>query len=527
VSDLAGTGPLARFLLRRDRVRIAVWIGAIVLLLLSTAASVKGLYPTQADLDQAAAADQDNAAAIVFNGPAQGLHTIGGQVAFQVGAFGLVVMALMSVFMVGRETRGEEEAGRAELLRAMPVGRHAPTAAALLVVGGMNVVVGALVTLGLLGEDLPAAGCVVFGVSFAATGLLFAALATLMAQVTENTRVVYGACGAVVGASFALRAAGDVGDGTLSWLSPIGWAQKTRPFAGEQWWPLLIVAAATVALVLGARELAVRRDLGGGLVPPRPGPAVAAPGLGSPLGLAVRLQRGSLIGWSAGLLLTGVAYGSVANDVGDLIGDNDTLKDLVAQTGRTSLTDAYLSTSMLMLALIAAGFAISSALRLRSEETAQHLDPVLATPVARRRWAASSLVVTLAGAAVVQVAGGLGAGVSYGLAAGDLGQVPRLVGAALAYLPALWLLVAVVMALFGLVPRAIYAAWGVLVGCFVIGLLGQVFGFPGLVDDLSPFHHVPGLPVADLTVLPLAALLAVAAALMAAGFTGFRARDIG
>ena len=120
--SLTATAPLTRFALRRDRVRIVVWIAAIVLLVVATVGSIKGLYPNQAELDKAARASEDNAAAIIFNGPPQGLDTVGGQVAFQTGTFGLILMGLMSVFMLGRLTRGEEEAGRAELLRSLPVG---------------------------------------------------------------------------------------------------------------------------------------------------------------------------------------------------------------------------------------------------------------------------------------------------------------------------------------------------------------------------------------------------------------------
>lgn len=527
MNELTGTATLTRFLLRRDRVRLLVWVLGVVLLVVTTAASVDGLYPTQADLDEAAAATEDNPAAIAFNGPAQALDTRGGQVAFQVGAFGLVVVALMSVFTVGRATRAEEEAGRTELVRAMPVGPHAPTAAALLVVTGMNVVVGALVTLGLLSLDLPVAGSVVFGLSFCALGLVFAGAATVAAQVTENTRVVYGLCGTVLGAAFALRAVGDIGDGTLSWLSPVGWAQKTRPYAGERWWPLLILAACSIGLVAVAGALAAGRDLGGGLVPPRPGRVAGAASLGRPLGLALRLQRGGVIGWSAGLFLVGVAYGSVANDVEDFVGDNEAMEEMIARTGGASLTDSYLATSLLMLALLGAGCAISSAVRLRSEETALRAEPILATHVSRRRWVASHLAVAAAGSVAVLVAGGLGAGLAYGIAIGDLGQVPRLVGAALVYAPALWLLVGLTLALFGLVPRAVLVTWAALVVSFVIGLLGDVFNFPAWVVDVSPFEHVPQVPAADLTLVPLAVLAAGAAALTSVGLVAFRQRDVG
>ncbi|GHB32073.1 ABC transporter membrane-spanning protein [Streptomyces umbrinus] len=526
-TELTGTVTLTRLVLRRDRVRILVWIVALPLLLVLTAASVKGLYSTQADLDEAAASSADNAGAIAFNGPVQALDTIGGQVAFQTGSIGLVLVALMSMFMMGRQTRGEEEAGRTELIRAMAVGRHAPAVSALLVVAAMNAVVGTLVTLGLIALDLPVVGSIVFGLSFCTLGIVFAVITTVVAQITENTRVVHGATGAVLGLAFVLRAVGDIGDGTLSWLSPIGWAQKTRPFADERWWPLLVVVAITIGLVALAEALADRRDIGAGLVAPRPGPRTAAPGLGRPLGLALRLQRGSLIGWSAGVFLTGVAYGWVADDVEDLVGDNDAVRDVIAQYGGVSLTDSYLARSILTLALIGTGYAIQSVLRLRGEETALRAEPVLATPVPRHRWVASHLAVALGGSVIVLAAGGLGTGLTYGIIGHDLGQVPRLLGAALVYVPALWLLVGFATALFGLVPRGVAAAWAALAFCLVIGVLGEVLDVPAQVGDLSPFQHTPLLPADDLAIAPPVVLSAIAAALIVVGLLGFRRRDLG
>jgi ABC-2 type transport system permease protein len=527
MAELTGTLALARFIVRRDRVRMAVWIVGIALLVVSTASSVKGLYPTQADLAEAAAASADNAAAIVFKGPVQGLDTLGGEVAFQVGSFGLVVVGLMTMLMTARSTRAEEEAGRTDLVLSMPVGRHAPTAATMLVVAGMNVGVGYIVAAGLISQGLPATGSVVFGASFAAFGFVIAGVAAVAAQITENTRVVSGMCGAVLGAAFVLRAAGDVGDGTLSWLSPIGWSQKARPFAGEQWWPLLVSLAVAVGLVVVAGVLTTRRDIGAGLVPPRPGPPVAASWLGRPLGLAFRLQRGSLIGWSVGVFLLGVAYGSVGNDIEEFVRDNKALNDWLARTGGASLTDSYLATVFLILALISTGYAVSSALRLRAEENAARAEPLLATGVSRRRWAASHLAVASAGSVIVLAAGGLGAGLTYGIVADDLSALPRLLGAALAYAPALWLLVGLAAALFGLAPRSVLATWAAMALCFVVGMFGAAFDFPRWLTDISPFQHVPQLPADDVTVVPLAILAAVAAGLTSVGLAAFRRRDVG
>src|SRR5688572_14000827 len=220
-----------------------VWMSGIVAMTASSAAGVKGLYGTAAELQRAAALIEGNAVAIAFNGPDQGLGTIGGRIAFETGAFTLVLVALMSLFTISRNTRAEEESGRLELIRATAVGRHAPAAAALIVVAAMNAVTGLGLAVGLLGLDLPAAGCVAYGLSAAAVGLVFAAIAAVTAQVTENTRVASGLAGLAVGLAYTLRAVGDIGGGTLSWVSPIGWGQKLRPFAGEQWWPLALPVA--------------------------------------------------------------------------------------------------------------------------------------------------------------------------------------------------------------------------------------------------------------------------------------------
>ena len=86
-------------------------------------------------------------------------------------------------------------------------------------------------------------------------------LTAVAAQITENTRVVYAIGGLVLGAAFVLRAVGDIGDGTISWLSPIGWAQKTRPFAGDVWWPFLIVIGANETLAIKRLRIRVRDEL--------------------------------------------------------------------------------------------------------------------------------------------------------------------------------------------------------------------------------------------------------------------------
>ncbi len=524
---LTGSGALSWFALRRDRVRIATWIVSIAGLVVVTVASIKGLYPTRADLVQAAIASEGNAAAIAFNGPAQGLDTVGGQVAFQMGSFGLVAVGLMTLLIVGRLTRGEEESGRLELVRSLPVGADAPNATALLIAGGMNVVVGAAVAVVLLALGLPTEGSVVFGISFMLFGLVFIGVTLVAAQISENTRVVYGIAGAVLGAAFALRAVGDIGDGTISWLSPIGWAQKARPFAGEVWWPFLIMIAAAGALVAGAVVLGRRRDVGGGLVAPRAGPAHASRGLGRPIGLALRLQRASVVGWGTAVLLLGVAYGSIADSINDFIEDNETVAEVFTARTGASIVDSYLSMSFRIVALVAAGFAIQAVLRIRGEETSMHAEQILATPTSRARWAAGHLVVATLGSVVLLLVAAVAVGGSAAAVTGDVTVLREAFGASLAYLPALGVMMGVTMGLVGAAPRVSGAAWGLFAFAFVVAMLGQVLDLPTWVLELSPFEHVPQLPAEGVAVLPLVLLGVVAIGLGAFGLAALRRRDLG
>jgi ABC-2 type transport system permease protein len=525
MTAIAGARPLLRLALRRDRVRIPVYLALFVLLVAETAAGSEASYTTQAARATYAATVEGNPGIIAMVGQPYNLLDVGGDVAWQMGGFGATFAALMSLFLVGRHTRQEEQTGRSELVGAAPVGRYAPIAVALLVVTAVQLVLGLLVALTLLGFDQPAAGSFALGASIAGLGLVFAGVAAVAAQISDTTASMYGISGAVLGAAYLLRAAGDVGDGTLSWLSPIGWGQQMRPYADERWWPLLLTLAATAALVAGAIALRARRDEGAGILPQKPGPPHASHALTSPLGLAVRLQRGVILGWSAGLFLSGVSLGLTGNDAQDLLGDSDEIQKLLG-SGAGDVVDQYFAVTMLTMALIGAGFGIQVAMRMRGEETSGRLEPLLATALSRVRWTGAYTAVAMGGSLLVLAANGLGAGIAAAIVGHDASQLPRLLLAGVVPAPAVWVVVGATVLLFGLVPRAAVAGWGVLGACVVLSILGPLLGLPDWVLDLSPFQHVPQLPAADFDAVPLLGLTAVAAALTAAGLGAFRRRDL-
>jgi ABC-2 type transport system permease protein len=525
MTTLAGAWTLTRFAARRERVRVPVYLFLMLATVASTASQSDSLYKTVAERADYARTVDGNPGLIALVGRPYDLMTVGGDTAWQLGGLGAIVAGLMSMFILGRHTRGEEQTGRSELVRAAAVGRHAPIAAGLVVVTVVNLLLAALVALVMIGADEPAAGSIALGASLGAAGLFFAGVAAVALQVNQSTGGAYGLVGAVLGGSYLLRAAGDVGDGTLSWLSPVGWVQAVRPYADERWWPLLLLLAGGALLIVAAFALLARRDDGAGLVAPRPGPARASGALTQPVGLAARLLRGALIGWGFGLFLAGVSVGLVGQDVEGLLGDSAEVDKLYRQT-TGSLADNYLAVSLSSMALIGTAFALQAVLRMRSEETSGRAEPLLATALARPRWAVAHLAVAVGGSLLILAALGLGAGIADAFSSDDAGRVPVLLGSAVALAPAVWVLAGAALALVGLVPRAAVGAWGVLGGCFLLLYLGPLLSLPDWVMDLSPYTHVPLLPAADFDVVPLLVLTAIAVVFAVVGTVGLRRRDI-
>jgi ABC-2 type transport system permease protein len=122
---------------------------------------------------------------------------------------------------------------------------------------------------------------------------------------------------------------------------------------------------------------------------------------------------------------------------------------------------------------------------------------------------------------------GLAMGLADGLSTGRTGrEVPRLLGAAVVQLPAVWVLAGVAVLLVGVLPRLTGLAWGALAVSLGLGLVGGALGLNHWLVDVSPFTHTPKAPASTVPAEPVVVLLAVAAVLLVAGLAGLRRRDV-
>jgi ABC-2 type transport system permease protein len=534
MTGFAGTGQLTKLAFRRDIGMLPACVFGIAALLAITARDLKVLYPTAAVRLAVATSAGANPALRFLLGRLNGT-SVGAFVAARWGVWGSAFAALLTIFIVVRHTRADEEAGRLELVGSAAVGRQAPLTAALLAAVTANVAIALLTCLWLPVLKLPFAGSAALALSIGGCGLAFAGVAAVGAQLAVTARGARGIAVAVFGAAFVLRAVGDSGPAGLAWLSwasPLGWVELTRAFgsAGERWWVLALPLAASAVLVAAGFLLASWRDHSAGLLPGRPGRPAASGLLRGSFGLAWRLQRGVLAAWLAGYVFAFAACGAAAKGAGTILGASAVLRRYLLRVGyQATVVHAYLSALMLLAGLAAAAYATSAVLRLRAEETGNLAEPVLATATGRIRWALSHISVAVGGACLLLAAAGLSAGLGYGILTGSVStQVPQLLGAALARLPAVLVLAAVAVLLSGLLPwESTALAWSTVALAGVIAVFGPPLLWPGWMMDISPFTQTPKLPSGTVSAEPLLWLCGIALALSVTGLVGLRRRDLG
>jgi ABC-2 type transport system permease protein len=525
---MTGTWALVRLALRKDRILLPAWIIGLAAMVTVSVSATTGLYPTEAS--RVAAADTINATAalVALYGRIYDPTSIGALSLIKMTAFGAALVGIVFVFIVVRHTRTEEETGRLELLAAGVIGRSTPLAAGLLTGILASLGLGVLTTCGLIAVGLPVSGSVAFGLAWLLSGVVFSSIAAVAAQITTSHRGAIGLGMVAVGLSYGFRAVGDLaehGPSALSWLSPIGWSQQLRPFAGNRWLVALLPALASTLLIPLAFWLRSRRDLGAGLMSDRPGPAVGD--IAGTARLAWRLQRGMFVAWLAGSVILGAVLGSAARNVTGLLTSPQMRQYLTLLGGEHGLITAFLAAEVGIMGSILAAYAISTTSRLRAEESTGHAEVVLATATSRIRWALSHFAVAMGGVTIVLLATGAAIGLAHGIAIGDPWyQTGRLLLATAAQAPAIWVLASLTLLLFGWLPRATTGAWGLLVACVVIGEFGVLWQLPQWLLDLSPLAHSPKLPGGPVAALPLVLLTVTAAVIASIGLVGWERRDL-
>lgn len=516
---LTGINTLIALALRRDRFRICMWVGWLTLLMTYTPLAFKSMYPTAADR-MARVTMMKTPAGIIMGGPNFGINEtdVGVMVANELMTVMIAAAAIMSILTVVRHTRAEEESGGAELVMSAVIGHQARTYTALIVVGLMNAVLAAAMTVALSAAGFDFANSL--GISLGITGasMVFAGVAAVTAQLWRTARAASGAAMAALAAAVVVRGLGDIIDNkgsALSWFSPLAWAQQLRPFVDLRWWPFLLLVGTALVLMLTAHVLEGHRQYDAGVLPSR-GENPSAPEIKTVFGLNMQLQRGLLTGWGFGIFLGGMAFGSMAKSLRDSIDTNP----LLARAFKAHGLDSIFATFNQVLAIAVTAYVVSAILKLAKDEQSGIAEAVLARAVSRWNWLLSAVVMTALGSALLMTIAGFGGGLGAASTLHNPDLVWRLTLAGLAQIPAL--LVVCGIAAIAVSVRQGWIGW--LVVAFSVGMLyAGILQLPSWLVKLSPVMRVSA--PAEYPWLTLFLLVVIGSGLTAAAGDIYRRRD--
>ena len=522
MSTVVGTTPLVRYALRRDRVLAGVWLLVLVLVCYASAAATPGLYPTVRERVVAAEAINASPAIVALYGPILDVRSLGEVAMTKMTVLYAVFVSVMFLILVRRHTRVEEENGQTELIGGTAVGRNAPLAAAVTEAAVVAAVLGLLAAVVNVAAGLPVAGSLAFGASWAGVGLVAAGGTALACQFSASARTCAAIAAAGIGVAFGLRAVGDTTVSWLSWLSPFGWSTQLRAYGETRWWVLLLYVALAGALTGLAQLVRSRRDLGSGVLTARPGPAEGSPRLSNAIALCVRVHTAMLVAWTVATAVMGVVLGAIAPQVGDLLKSPSARAMMERLGGVGAMQETLVAAELSVSAVVVCCFGIAVVAHGGTDEHDGRTEQVLATATSRSYSFIATFVVALFGSTWLLLVAGTAVAVGYGTA----GSFGALVAAALAQAPAVWLVTALAAVCFALRSTWTYVAWGLLVAFVTLGQIGELLQLPARVLDLSPFNHVPSMPVEDFAATPELVLTLLAVVLAVGAWARYRSRDI-
>jgi ABC-2 type transport system permease protein len=512
-----------------SKVRTLAFVYVFVAYAYIQPAGYRSTYPDLADRLAVARTFGQNAGLRLLYGDPHEVQTVSGYAAWRAGGTLAIAAAIFGLLAAVRALRGDEEAGRLELVLSLPVGRRTVNVAALGAVGLGIVLLWLAEWVGFVAGGLPVGGSAYLALATATVAVVCAALGALVSQLAPTRRLALELGFALVGGLLLLRILADTVDGlgVLRWLTPLGWAEELRPFTGAQPVVLVLPLVASVVLTAVAARIAAGRDIGTGLLPARDSADPRYALLSSPTAHALREARGVVLAWAGGCAVFGYILGIVSKSVSPADISRD-VQDRIARLGTGSIVTptGYLAFVFLLYALALSVFACTQVGQARQEEADGRLETLLALPVDRRAWLAGRLVLAfgLAAAVVLAIAVATWAGAA---SAGAHVSLWRLLEAAANCLPVTLLFLGLAGLAYAVLPRAASAiAYTLVAVSFLWQLVGALLDAPGWLLELTPFAHVSLVPQQPCDAASASALAAIGVAAGARAGAALRRRDL-
>lgn len=526
---------IARLVARRAAVQGALWGVVFGIVVVSSVSGFVSAYPTAADRALIKTSLSSNAGAQAILGPTRSIDTVAGFTAWRALGTVILIGAVWGILASTKFMRGEEDAGRWELLLAGRTTRRGAAAQAVVGLGiGLAAMFATTAAIVVLEGQTSDAGfgisaSLFFALALVSSAALFLAIGTLTSQLAPTRRRAAGLAGVVFGVAFVLRMVAATSSGLhwLRWASPIGWIDALHALTGSAPLALVPLAATIVVVIALTLHLAGARDLGASTLDDPDTARARTALLNSPTELAVRLNRGIALGWLVGIGALALILGLVAKAAAKTLTGSANIRQLLERLGgHRSGAESYLGFSFLIIATLVALVAASQVGATRDEEGEGRVENLLVRAVHRARWMGGRLSVS----GVILVACGVGAGLlAWAGAASQDSGVPfgRMLSTGVNVVPPAVLVLGVGTLVHGLRPRAAaIAAYGLVAWSFLVELVGALLKANHWLLDTSVLHHMKPVPAADADWTAALVVVALGAVAALVGVTRFARRDL-
>ncbi len=526
---VSSTSALAGRTLSDSRARNSSFAVLFALVAYITPVGYRSAYPTLADRLGFVHAFGGNASIRLFYGEPFDLVSVGGYSAWRVGGMMAIFAAIWGLLAAVRALRAEEDSGREEIVLAGLLSRSQAFTARLIATAAGTLMLWLALLIGLLAGALPLAESAYLALATVAVAPVFVGVGALASQLAATRRVAIELSSSALVLALALRVVADTDPGLqwLRWATPLGWVEELRPFSGARPAVLLLPLACAALLIALARRIAMRRDVGRGLLAARDSAEAHMRLLSSPAAFALREERGSLAGWLIGSGAFALIIGAISTSVSS-VGVSSSFERQLRKVAAVSITTpaGYVGLCFLFFILIISLFCCAQIAAARHEEAQGRLETLLALPLKRGRWLAGRLALATAGAAAIALLAAVLAWAGAAAQGADISLLSMLEAAANC-LPVALLFLGLAALGFAVLPRAgTGLGYGLVAVAFVWQLFGGLLGAPSWLLDISPFAHVGLVPAQSLRIGAALVMLAIAALAGAAALWSFARRDL-
>lgn len=530
ISLFKGTSRIIQLLFQQNWLKISLWLFGLIGITLATVTAYTSIYTGQKEIVEFGLTMQ-NPAMIAMLGTAYKVESfnLGAVFASEMLLFTAIAVSVMNILLVSSSTRTDEEERRLEMIRALPVGRLSYLSAAMILMIIVNVVLVTFLSIGLglfNHESFNWESDLLYGAVLASTGLFFAGVAAVSAQLAVTSRGVTGLSFGVMITAYIVRAIGDVSNDVLSLFSPLGWTVRTKVYVDNEWWPVIALICGAAILLISAFYLNHKRDINAGLLPDRKGNVHASNFLKSSLGLTWRLEKGTIISWAIGIFLMSAAFGSILGDLEAYFSDFELVQGLLPDDTTVSMSEQFIALLISIMSVFTAIPTASILLKLKKEEKLGRMEHFYSRSVSRSRIMRSYYIVAFLTSILIQVLIGLGLYVSASQVIKESVGLGTILASALVYIPAIWIVLGLAIVLVGVFPNGTSLIWVYILFTFLVIYLGNLLEFSEWMNNLSAFYHIPQMPNEEVNWFSLSILSIVGVVLSGMGFLGYNKRDI-